>query len=337
MNNTSKTVSLIICSLALLITFPLLADNTCHDNQNPARKNKQDNHSFDTKFRAAKESCEGAQDCNKPASKDRPERQRPERQHSKEVRQQKVFPTKIHPAPRAEPRDHHRPPTYLGTPITREVKNGSTRPRSYIKHPRHRITYSDHIRPDYRYIRGPRYNTRYISPLPIRHHKIGHRINVLPRYHVRIIVGGLPYFYYTGVFYRPYGYNYIVVSAPIGAFVRTLPVGFVAFNIGLSTYYHVNDTYYLWDENRAGYLVVAKPAGATEAMKKATSGRLMVYPNKNQSEKQQARDRYECHRWAVTESGIDPSLEEQEFSTQDSDNYQRAIAACLEGRDYTVK
>ena len=34
---------------------------------------------------------------------------------------------------------------------------------------------------------------------------------------------------------------------------------------------------------------------------------LYVYPAKSQSGEQLAEDRYACHRWAVTESGFDPS------------------------------
>ena len=34
---------------------------------------------------------------------------------------------------------------------------------------------------------------------------------------------------------------------------------------------------------------------------------LMVYPAKGQSTEQQSKDRYECHTWAVKQSGFDPS------------------------------
>jgi outer membrane lipoprotein SlyB len=34
---------------------------------------------------------------------------------------------------------------------------------------------------------------------------------------------------------------------------------------------------------------------------------LFVYPGKGQSEQQLSNDRYECHRWAVGETGFDPS------------------------------
>ena len=69
----------------------------------------------------------------------------------------------------------------------------------------------------------------------------------------------------------------------------------------------------------------------------ATTGRLFAYPKHDQSEEQQAKDRYECHRWAVHESGVDPTLEDAKLSTVKKLDYQRALGACLEVRDYSVK
>lgn len=34
---------------------------------------------------------------------------------------------------------------------------------------------------------------------------------------------------------------------------------------------------------------------------------LMIYPMKGQSNEQQSKDRYECHVWAVQQSGFDPT------------------------------
>jgi len=36
-------------------------------------------------------------------------------------------------------------------------------------------------------------------------------------------------------------------------------------------------------------------------------GDIMVYPAKGQSNEQLSKDRYECHMWAVRQSGFDPS------------------------------
>ncbi len=35
-------------------------------------------------------------------------------------------------------------------------------------------------------------------------------------------------------------------------------------------------------------------------------GDVFIYPNKGQSQEQQERDKFECHSWAVKQSGFDP-------------------------------
>ncbi len=35
-------------------------------------------------------------------------------------------------------------------------------------------------------------------------------------------------------------------------------------------------------------------------------GDVFIYPNKGQSQEQQERDKFQCHSWAVRESGFDP-------------------------------
>lgn len=39
----------------------------------------------------------------------------------------------------------------------------------------------------------------------------------------------------------------------------------------------------------------------------ALGGELYIYPNKGQSPEQQSRDRYDCHTWAVQQTGVDPT------------------------------
>lgn len=55
---------------------------------------------------------------------------------------------------------------------------------------------------------------------------------------------------------------------------------------------------------------VPPSAAATSTVSNATpqSNSVFAYPERNQSPDQQARDRYECHEWAVHQSGFDPSL-----------------------------
>jgi uncharacterized protein YcfJ len=50
-----------------------------------------------------------------------------------------------------------------------------------------------------------------------------------------------------------------------------------------------------------GFAGVLTIVGAT-----ALAQDMYVYPAKGQSEQQLSTDRYECHRWAVTETGFDP-------------------------------
>lgn len=48
-------------------------------------------------------------------------------------------------------------------------------------------------------------------------------------------------------------------------------------------------------------------AAASLAGRSAVAQGLFIYPSKGQSQEQQSRDRYECHTWAVQQTGYDPS------------------------------
>jgi hypothetical protein len=171
-------------------------------------------------------------------------------------------------------------------------------------------------------------------------HRLGERVRRLPEGRVRVTVGAMPYFYYGGAFYRPLRPGYVVVRAPIGAHVRTLPRGYVTFGIGTRRFFFVDSTYYLWSPPTRDYVVVQEPEGAKEAMAAksetpAQTGELFAYPNQGQSEEQTKRDRYECHLWAADQSGYDPTYPNQPADL--SDDYLRAMTACLVGRGYIVR
>ena len=262
---------------------------------------------------------------SEPRHKDRD--QKPPHNHQRDHRNEKYRSDKRH-----DHANNHKP----YNPPSHDYRHQHRPHRPHYKppyQPRHRL-YKRHR---YIYYRTPWYSTWFLAPIPWHYHGIGFTLEILPSPYVRIVVGGLPYFYAHGAFYRPYRSGYIVVTAPIGAVVTTLPMGYIAFSVGLDTYYFVNNTYYIWDEPRTGFVVVPKPEGADDAIEEATRGRLYVYPNKGQSEEQQAKDRYTCHQWAVSESDVDPTLEEQDYSDREKREYKRAMAACLEGRGYTVK
>ena len=52
---------------------------------------------------------------------------------------------------------------------------------------------------------------------------VGTAIDVLPGGYATITVGTSSYYYHRGIFYRPYRWGYIVVPAPIGAWVPWYP------------------------------------------------------------------------------------------------------------------
>ena len=62
-------------------------------------------------------------------------------------------------------------------------------------------------------------------------------------------------------------------------------------------------------------------------------GRLSVYPVQGQSAVLQANDEYECHRWAVSQTGFDPAPAATGQSTEVTRraDYVRAQTACVEG------
>ena len=68
---------------------------------------------------------------------------------------------------------------------------------------------------------------------------------------------------------------------------------------------------------------------------------LEVTPQKGQSADQQRQDRYECYRWAVGQTGFDPTQPgggvTANRAASGRGDYQRAETACLQGRGYLVR
>ena len=99
---------------------------------------------------------------------------------------------------------------------------------------------TNHHRHNDRYRTQPvRRNPHYRYP---RHRRV---IRTLPRYHVRIVYRGLPYFYYSGIYYTQYGDEYIVVMPPVGFRIGVLPVGYVRIVVGPSVYFYHSGIYYI--------------------------------------------------------------------------------------------
>jgi Family of unknown function (DUF6515) len=174
----------------------------------------------------------------------------------------------------------------------------------------------------------------------------GYAVRDLPRDRY-VVEGPRGRFYYTGGVWYSYGpRGYIVVGAPIGLFVPVLPPYYTTVWVAGAPYYYANDTYYVWRDSDQQYEVVAPPdeqAASTDAPPPAPSpnGDVFIYPKNGQSDEQQSRDKYECHKWAQSESGFDPTQPGGGVSPDQANakraSYQRAMGACLEGRGYSVK
>jgi len=112
-----------------------------------------------------------------------------------------------------------------------------------------------------------------------------------------------------------------------------LPAGAREIWIGSMLYFIAAGTYYLWNVERNVYEPVSHPPlPASEASRYD----VIAYPAKGQSAEQQSRDRYECHTWAVSQSGFDPASARTAPAASVADTYKRALGACLTGRDYSV-
>ena len=75
--------------------------------------------------------------------------------------------------------------------------------------------------------------------------------------------------------------------------------------------------------------VIVEPSAAAASPPEATSARPapVIYPRNGQSAEQTEVDRQACDRWATT----------QQSALADSSVFQRAVAACMDGRGYTLR
>jgi hypothetical protein len=166
----------------------------------------------------------------------------------------------------------------------------------------------------------------------------GQAVGALPRDHRVVVHGGARYYFSGGVWYRPQGKRFAVIAPPIGLFVPFLPPYYATIWLGGVPYYYANEVYYA---NRGdGYVIVEPPKGEV-SQAPPPADQMFIYPRQGQSEKQQADDRYACHRWAVDQTGFDPTQPPggppEPKKIEKRADYQRAMAACLDGRGYTVK
>lgn len=148
---------------------------------------------------------------------------------------------------------------------------------------------------------------------------------------------------WRGGWYRWWGGAWVVWGAPIGLFVPYLPPYYTTVWWDGVPYYYGNDTYYQWSDAQGEYEVVEPPAGieANGTTQPPASNQLFAYPKNGQSSEQQSKDRYECERWAVGQTGFDPTVAgggvPPDQAVEKRNDFFRAQVSCLEGRGYTVR
>lgn len=166
-------------------------------------------------------------------------------------------------------------------------------------------------------------------------------VDRLPRHPLVIRHRDTPYYFHSGVWYRPSGTRFVVALPPIGLTIPILPPYYTTIWVGGMPYYYADGIYYAWRPELREYMVVEAPTGPDVVALPPEPEQLFVYPRQGQSEQQMATDRYECHRWAVTQTDFDPSqpptgLTDAQLGAERAD-YQRATKACLEARGYSVR
>jgi hypothetical protein len=181
--------------------------------------------------------------------------------------------------------------------------------------------------------RDSRYNHNHYYPAR------GQYIESLPSGHRAVVHGNARYYFHGGAWYRPAGPRFVIVAPPFGMVVPFLPPYYATIWLGGIPYYYANNVYYTQYGQR-GYVVVEPPKGEV-SQSPPTADQLFIYPRKGQSEQQQSSDRYDCHRWAAGQADFDPTqpadgMPEAQMNQKRTD-YQRAMGACLDARDYTVK
>lgn len=176
----------------------------------------------------------------------------------------------------------------------------------------------------------------------------GEIVHVLPPGYRTFYYGGHPFFFVGGVWYAPGPDGFIVTVPPAGLVVSVLPPFATTVWLGGRPYYYADDVYYQWQPGMNAYEVVAPPAGADQPgappatpPSQPPGDDFFIYPKNGQSQEQQSQDRYECHSWAVKQTGFDPTKPDGGVPPDQNgakrDQYRRAMTACLEARGYSVQ
>lgn len=122
-------------------------------------------------------------------------------------------------------------------------------------------------------------------------------------------------------------------------YFATLPLYYSTYWWDGVPYYYADNNYYRWNGSVNQYETVGPPPGLQNQAGGQSPGisDLIAYPKNGQSQDQQGKDKFECHKWAVGQTGFDPTEPAGATAVGKRPDYLRAQAACLEGRGYSVE
>lgn len=190
-------------------------------------------------------------------------------------------------------------------------------------------------RDDHDWRLDPRHNHNHYYPRP------GSIFRELPGDYRDIRFHRDHYYYHGGSWFRRATGGFTVVIPPFGLRVPFLPPFYTTIWARGIPYYYADDVYYRWLPEVRSYEVSEAPPENEVIEESSLPKDLFIYPKKAQSQAQQDTDRYECHRWSVEQTSFDPTQPNGnvpvEQNTAKRSDYQRAMKACLEARDYSVQ
>lgn len=96
----------------------------------------------------------------------------------------------------------------------------------------------------------------YSHYYPVR----GQRFVRIPGPYISLQFGGNPFYYSSGMFYRPYGSYFAITMPPLGIHVNILPRGYWPLRVSGYPYFYYNGIFYRQTNN--DYEVVQAPVGA---------------------------------------------------------------------------
>jgi hypothetical protein len=134
-------------------------------------------------------------------------------------------------------------------------------------------------------------------------------------------------------YWGPWGWG----GLGLGLYFATLPLYYSTLWWDGIPYYYADNTYYRWNGAVNQYETVSPPPGL-QAEEPSAPSELIAYPKNGQNQEQLGKDKFECHRWAASQTGFDPTQASGANAAGGRrSDYLRAQAACLEGRGYSVK